>query len=49
MQTVDYVEKAKSETKAAVVYQKKARRVRVHSCFIFYAFLFWLTLSFPLI
>ena len=28
MNTVQYVEVAKQETKAAVVYQKKARRVR---------------------
>ena len=29
MSAVDYVEAAKTETKAAVVYQKKARRVRI--------------------
>ena len=28
-QAVDYVEQAKTETKAAVIYQKKARRVRI--------------------
>ena len=30
MATVSYVEVAKNETKAAVVYQSKARRVRVN-------------------
>lgn len=29
LQTVDYVENAKTETKQAVTYQKKARRVRL--------------------
>ena len=29
MNTVNYVEVAKNETKAAVVFQKKARRVRI--------------------
>jgi hypothetical protein len=28
-QAVDYVEQAKTETKTAVIYQKKARRVRI--------------------
>lgn len=38
MQTVDYVENAKQETKQAVVYQKKARRVRTSSraSFLYY-------------
>ena len=36
---VDYVEQAKTETKAAVVYQKKARRVRILNSYnnIFFA------------
>lgn len=29
--TANYVEVAKNETKAAVVYKKKARRVRIYS------------------
>jgi t-SNARE complex subunit (syntaxin) len=29
LSAVDYVEQAKAETKQAVVYQKKARRVRI--------------------
>jgi len=34
LQTVDYVENAKTETKQAVVYQKKARRVRKKHSYI---------------
>lgn len=34
--TVDYVESAKTETKQAVTYQKKARRVRLINIIRFY-------------
>lgn len=39
-QAVDYVEQAKAETKQAVVYQKKARRVRlfIDICFFYFDF-----------
>ncbi len=44
MATVSYVEVAKNETKAAVVYQSKARRVRVNfkkQQFFFFFFFFF--------